>query len=140
MLKGTEMNKRSGILILTVLAVAAVFYLKTLQPRRIASTAPVEVQTKKSTIYLFHNPKDQDDECRKIYAFADQAEKELYGSVIVRRPDIEREPALLDRYSVHVLPTILILSPDGKEQARFQGEGDTVAEALKKALEKLKHQ
>lgn len=36
---------------------------------------------------LFHDPSDQDAGCRRIYAFADQAERELSGKIEVRRPD-----------------------------------------------------
>ena len=134
-----EMSKLSVILILTVLAVASVLYLKTLNPPRTYRDSE-QTSTKKLTFFLFHNPKDHDEECRKIYAFADRAEKELTNRVIVRRPDIDRERALLTQYSVRVLPTILIVSPLGIEQARFEGEGELVEAALQKAIENWKLQ
>ena len=71
--------------------------------------------------YLFHNPKDQDEECRTIYAFADDVERDLSGRVKVLRPDVKAETALVEKYKVKVLPTILITSPDGTEQQRFDG-------------------
>lgn len=136
------MNKRLAIISLTLLALTAVLYLKTLQPRPISSPSSSVSShiTTKSTLYLFHDPKDQDEECRRIYELADKAERELSDRLTVRRPDILRESALLNRYSVQVLPTILILSPDGKEKARFEGEGDSVASAVSNEFEKLKRQ
>ena len=136
------MNKRLAIISLTLLALVAILYLKTLQPRPISSpsSSVSSLITTKSTLYLFHDPKDQDEECRRIYKLADKAERELSNTITVRRPDIQRESALLNRYSVQVLPTILILSPDGKEKARFEGEGDSVASAVSNEFEKLKRQ
>ena len=90
------------------------------------------------TLYLFYNPKDQDDECKRIYAFADKAERELSDKITVKRPDIERERSLLTTFSVKVLPTILIIAPNGNEQSRFEGEGDSVEAALQKTFEDLR--
>lgn len=88
--------------------------------------------------YLFHNPKDQDEECRTIYAFADDVERDLSGRVKVLRPDVKAETALVEKYKVKVLPTILITSPDGTEQDRFEGEGEKVSAGIKDAIAKLK--
>lgn len=135
------MKRKWGILILTVLAAAAVLVIKTrtAEHRTLpTAAAAANTATDKRIVYLFHDARDQDEGCRRIYAFADRAEKELSGEVVVRRPDVDRDTALLRRYSVKVLPTILIAGPGGKEEARFEGEGESVEAALNKALEGLK--
>lgn len=42
------------------------------------------------------------------------------------RPDVKAETALVEKYKVKVLPTIVITSPAGTEQERFEGEGGQV--------------
>lgn len=91
-----------------------------------------------STFYLFHNPQDQDEECREIYAFADRAERELVGRFEVKRPDVKAEKALVDKFQVRVLPTILIVSATGEVQERFEGEGEQVTARIEKAFARLK--
>ena len=91
-----------------------------------------------TTFYLFHNPQDQDEECRQIYAFADRAERELVGRLEVKRPDVKAEKSLVDKFQVRVLPTVLIISPTGEVQERFEGEGEAVASRIETALRRLK--
>ena len=91
-----------------------------------------------ATFYLFHNPQDQDEGCRQIYSFADRAERELVGRYEVKRPDVKAEKALVDKFHVRVLPTILIVSPTGEVQDRFEGEGEEVASRIETALTRLK--
>lgn len=138
------------ILALVILAVAAIFAYKFVGSRTDTTNANVAVVTAspqtntqpatdaRKVLYLFHDPSDQDSGCRAIYAFADDAEKNLLGKVKVERPDVKKEKALIDKYKVKVLPTILIASADGTEQERFEGEGPQVSSRIKDALAKLK--
>lgn len=141
------------ILVIVVLAVAGVLGYKFLGDKTPAtninavvttnSTAAPATKTQVATesqkvFYLFHNPKDQDAECRTIYAFADDVERDLPGRVKVLRPDVKAETALVEKYKVKVLPTILITSPDGTEQERFEGEGEKITAGVKNAVAKLK--
>lgn len=148
---------KKAILILVVLAVAGILAYKfigsgnqtsetkptvanTAAPTAASSpatNAPTTTEAQK-VFYLFHNPKDQDEECREIYAYADRVERELAGRVIVKRPDVKTEKALVEKYKVKVLPTILITSPDGREQERFEGEGEKVSSGVETAIAKLK--
>ena len=54
----------------------------------IAATSSPSVQGK-SAFYLFHDPSDQDEGCRRIYAFADRAEREFSSRLEVKRPDVK---------------------------------------------------
>ena len=134
------MRVRILIILVTIVAILGVLYFKTIQqPQAIsAPTRPSERSTQKATLYLFHNPKDQDEECREIYAFADRAEKELADKLIVKRPDPKVDEVLLKRYSIRVLPTILIASTQGDELERFEGEGEVVSSNLHQMMERWK--
>lgn len=139
------------VLILVVAAVVAVIVYKLAtggkeQPPPPAAPAvaasPASARTtaqSKATFYLFHDPSDQDAGCRRIYAFADRAERELGDRVEVRRPDVEREKGVVEQYQVKVLPTIVIVSPEGKVEGRFEGEEGETAEQIDQALMKLKN-
>lgn len=102
------------ILALVIVAVAALVAVKLMnrskqetqpQAAQVATSAPSNNQTNaqsKPVFFLFHEPSDQDAGCRRIYAFADRAERELAGRVEVRRPDVERERNLVEQYQVRV--------------------------------------
>lgn len=135
---------KRAILILVIVAVVAVVAVKLTrrgqapQPQATApNTSSLTAQTK-PTLYLFRDPSDQDEGCRRIYEFADRAERELAGSVDVRRPDVEREKNTLTQYQVHVLPTILLVSATGEVQERFEGEGNATAKRIEQTLQRLK--
>lgn len=134
------------ILVLVVIAVAAVVAAKFLrketsppQSQTVTTAAPSSANTQsKRALYLFHDTSDQDEGCRRIYAFVDRAERELAGRVEVRRPDIKSEKKTLEQFQVRVLPTILIVSPSGAVEERFEGEGEQVASRIEQTLERLK--
>ena len=138
------------ILVLVVVAVVAIIAYKLIGNRAPSGkTNPVSPTTSSrdatpaktqavATFYLFHNPQDQDEECRQIYSFADRAERELAGRFEVKRPDVKAEKTLVDKYQVRVLPTILIVSPTGEVQERFEGEGEQVTSRIEKVFARLK--
>ncbi len=147
---------KKAILIIVVLAVVGVLAYKfvgdrtpatntnavvannsTAAPSAPAANTHAAVEPQK-VFYLFHNPKDQDAECREIYAYADNVERDMTGRVKVLRPDVKAETALVEKYKVKVLPTIVITSADGTEQHRFEGEGEKVSAGIKDAVAKLK--
>lgn len=133
------------ILVLIIVAVAAVVAVKLAgrkqqpQPQSATVTTPSSASIQsKSILYLFHDPSDQDAGCRRIYAYAERAEKEMAEKVEVRRPDVEREKPLVEQFQVRVLPTILIVSPTGAVEERFEGEDSQTAARIEQALERLK--
>lgn len=137
------------ILAIVILAVVGIIAYKALnkseqlQPQATPTVAlpitkaPTNNQSK-PIFYLFHDASDQDAGCRRIYAYADRAEKELVDKVEVRRPDIEHEKQLVDKFQVRVLPTILLVSPTGTVEQRFEGEDNETAKGIEQTLEKLK--
>ena len=141
---------RKFILVVVIVAVVAIITYKLIgnkppsgetNPVSPANSSQVATPTKAqavSTFYLFHNPQDQDEECRQIYSFADRAERELVGRYEVKRPDVKAEKALVDKFQVRVLPTILIVSPTGEVRERFEGEGEQVASRIENAFTRLK--
>lgn len=146
---GDEHVKKS-ILVLVVIAVVAIIAYKLIanksparetNPSSTVSSSRDATPTKTqpvATFYLFHNPQDQDEGCRQIYSFADRAERELTGRVEVKRPDVKADKALVDKFQVRVLPTILIVSPAGEVQDRFEGEGEQVISRIENAFARLK--
>ncbi|MCS6804847.1 MAG: thioredoxin domain-containing protein [Acidobacteriota bacterium] len=132
------------ILILIIVAVVAVIAVKLTSRRQqpqppSATTTTLSKSTQgKPVFYLFHDPSDQDEGCRRIYAYADRAEREMAGKVEVRRPDVEREKSIMEQYQVRVLPTILLVSPTGVVEERFEGEDSQTAARIEQALERLK--
>lgn len=132
------------ILILVIVAVVAIVAVKLVRRRQApvspappTSTSSVSAQNK-PTLYLFRDPFDNDAGCRRIYEYADRAERELAGRVDVRRPDVEREKNILAQYQVRVLPTILLVSSKGEVQERFEGEGNATAQRIEQTLQRLK--
>ena len=89
------------------------------------------------TIYLFHDPQDQDAECRAIYSLVDQAEKRYAGHMKVLRPDVENERDLARRLGVVVLPTVVILDAKGNPKEKIAGEGEAVERRLQQAFDSL---
>lgn len=129
------------ILALVIIAVVSIIVYKSVGNRPTENSSPAVTSPKTEAVaalYLFHNPQDQDKECRQIYSFVDRAERELAGRIEVKRPDVKAEKALVDKFQVRVLPTILIVSSTGDVQERFEGEGDEVASRIENALTRLK--
>lgn len=147
---------KKAILIIVILAVVGVLAYKFLGDTTLSTNTTAVVANTSSAppsapaantqaaaepqkvFYLFHNPKDQDPECAEIYAYADNVERDMPGRVKVLRPDVKAETALVEKYKIKVLPTILITAPDGTEQERFEGEGEKVSSGIKNAVAKLK--
>lgn len=141
---------KKGLLVIVILAVVGILAYKFIGNKTSSTNTNVAVvaaspqtDTQPATdaqkvLYLFHDPRDQDEGCRAIYAFADFAEKDLQGKVKVMRPDVKKETDLKDKYKVKVLPTIIIASSNGTEEQRFEGEGPQVSSKIKDALDKLK--
>lgn len=133
---------KKAILVLVIVAVAAVIVLKLAGRRSDPQPPPASSlqasSSGKPVFYLFHDPSDQDAGCRRIYAFADRCETELAGKVEVKRPDVEREKTLVEQYQVRVLPTILLVSPTGSVEERFEGEDKATAARIEQALDRLK--
>lgn len=135
---------KRAILILVIVAVVAVVAVKLVKRRQppLSPAPPTNTSSpiaqNKPTLYLFRDSSDNDAGCRRIYEYADRAERELAGRVDVRRPDIEREKNILTQYQVRVLPTILIVAPTGEVQERFEGEGEATAQRIEQTLQRLK--
>jgi hypothetical protein len=55
----------------------------------------------------------------------------------VRRPDATQQKNLVDAYKVRVLPTILLVSPNGQVE-RFEGKDEPTAGRIEQALSRLK--
>lgn len=135
---------KRAILVLVIVAVIAVVAVKLVSRRQepvspapLAKTSSPTAENK-PTLYLFRDPSDNDAGCRRIYEYADRAERELAGRVEVRRPDVEREKNILTQYQVRVLPTILLVTPTGEVQERFEGEGNATAQCIEQTLQRLK--
>lgn len=135
------------ILALVIAAVAGIVIWKTMNrpPSAPATTTTAATNTAatasgRPAFYLFRDPSDEDEGCRRIYAFADRAERELAGKIDVKRPDVKSEKSIVDRYQVRVLPTILVVGADGAVKERFEGEDKSTAASIEQALAKLKAQ
>ena len=83
---------KKAILIIVILAVVGVLAYKFLGNKapgantNVVATATPQTNTPPATdeqkvLYLFHDPRDQDEGCKAIYAFADSAEKDLKEKV-----------------------------------------------------------
>jgi thioredoxin-like negative regulator of GroEL len=130
------------ILALIIAAAAGiVIYKMTNRP----APAPVQTTVTSSTptasgkpvFYLFHDPADQDEGCRRIYSFADRAERELAGKIEVKRPEVKTEKGVVDKYQVRVLPTILVVDASGAVKERFEGEEKETVARLEEMMVRL---
>ena len=133
---------KRAILVAVIIAVAGVIAFKltrkTSDPRTGPATSATAGAEGKPILYLFHDQTDQDADCRRIYAYADQAERELAGKCEVRRPVVKQEAGLVQQYQIRVLPTILLVSSGGEVQERFEGEDKATAGRIEQALARLK--
>ncbi|SRR6266508_3322542 len=134
------------ILALVVAAVAGIAIWKTMNrtsPEQAQTAATTSVSTAsgspgKPVFYLFHDPADQDEGCRRVYSFADRAERELAGKIEVKRPDVKGEKGVVDKYQVRVLPTILVVDAGGAVKERFEGEEKETVARLEEMMARLK--
>jgi Thioredoxin len=131
------------LLALIVAAAAGVVIYKMMNrtapaPGQNAATSSGPSASGKPVFYLFHDPADQDEGCRRIYSFADRAERELAGRIEVKRPDVKGEKGVVDKYQVRVLPTILVIDASGMVKERFEGEEKETAARLEDMMARLK--
>jgi thioredoxin-like negative regulator of GroEL len=134
---------RKLLLALIVAAAAGVVIYKMTNrtapaPGQTAVTSSTSTAPGKPVFYLFHNPADQDEGCRRIYSFADRAERELAGKIEVKRPDVKSEKSVVEKYQVRVLPTILLVGADDVVKERFEGEEKETAARLEEMMARLK--
>lgn len=133
------MKRVTLILIMVALAVVSAVTLvgrKERPPSPPASSA--EDTHDRHLLYLFYDQVDQDPECRRIYALVNRAERELAEKVEVRRVDVDREMNLVQQFQVRVRPAVLLVSPTGAVEARFEGDDDSTAARIELALNRLK--
>jgi|SRR6266545_987295 len=131
------------LLALIVAAAAGVVIYKMMNrpapaPGQTAATPSGPSASGKPVLYLFHDPADQDEGCRRIYSFADRAEREMAGKIEVKRPDVKSEKGAVDKYQVRVLPTILVVDAGGMVKERFEGEEKETAARLEEMMARLK--
>jgi hypothetical protein len=107
-------------------------------PGQTAVTSSTSTAPGKPVFYLFHDPADQDEGCRRIYSFADRVEREMAGKIEVKRPDVKSEKSVVEKYQVRVLPTILVVSVDDVVKERFEGEEKETAARLEEMMARLK--
>ena len=58
--------------------------------------------------------------------------------IAVQELDAGSKSGLLTRYHVLIIPTVLILDHDGKDTARYEGEGREMVKVLRTVLEQLR--
>lgn len=75
------------------------------------------------------------DGCSEIIHFV-RASRE--HGIEVQEIDASSKSELLARYHIIVFPTVLIFSNDGKEIARYVGEGPETIKAVRAAIEQVK--
>lgn len=107
-------------------------------PAQTTVTSSASTASGKPVFYLFHDPADQDEGCRRIYSFADRAERELAGKIEVKRPEVKSEKGVVDKYQVRVLPTILVVDSSGAVKERFEGEEKETVTRLEEMMTRLK--
>lgn len=78
---------------------------------------------------------DAGDSCAEIIHLVRAARER---GVAVRELEAGSKSNLLARYHMLVVPTVVILDGDGKEVARFEGEGRTTVKAIRAALAALR--
>src|SRR6266508_1849585 len=137
------MPMKQLLLALIVAAAAGIVIYKMMNraepaPAQTAVTSSASTSSGKPVFYLFHDPADQDEGCRRIYSFADRARRELAGKIEVKRPDVKSEKGVVDKYQVRVLPTILVVDAGGAVKERFEGEEKETAARLEDMMTRLK--
>jgi thioredoxin 1 len=71
--------------------------------------------------------------CREMIPILEQLKKEYDGRVNIKIIDIDQQPDEVQKYSIRVIPTQILLDADGKEIGRH--EGFIPKEELIKAIE-----
>lgn len=122
-------------LILAATAAAAALVLSAKHLRRPAAEAPPAAPARKageSTLYLFLDDRDHDAGCESVYAAFERERAGLPRGVVSVRVDARRDPELAKRLGVRMLPTILLVGPDGAVAERVEGEGGEVEGRLRR--------
>ena len=140
------MNKRLTILVAVAAAVTIVLWLK---PRAAhepaAPDAPASASsssselTDTSTVLLFADPREAEESCGCAEIIQLVRGVKDVPNIAVREVDSRYGGEDARRYAVRVSPSVVILDAAGEERARFEGESPAVIQALRAALDDLRH-
>ena len=136
--KVLPMNRRILILGAMTAAVAGVLSIKHFRrPDDVSLNRGPAQQVPRPGLYLFFDDRDHDAGCEGVYAAFEKAKAGLPAGFESARFDIQREPARAENLGVRMLPTILLIRPDGTVAARIEGEGDEVYGKLRELISRL---
>lgn len=64
--------------------------------------------------------------CRHLSPKLDSYAKQLKGKVKILKVDVQQNSQLADRYKIRSMPTLIVLTKEGKEEERWLGVGEIV--------------
>lgn len=126
-------SKWIGLIAVVVVAATIVGYKAKLSPAipSAAAASPPRVLLA-AVLSEANNPGDA---CAEIIHVVRAARDR---GIAVQEVDASSKSELLARYHVMMFPTVLIFSEDGKEIARYVGEGPEAIKTVRAAIEQLK--
>ena len=124
--------KRIGLIAVIVIAAAIIGYKTRLSPaiQTAAAAAPPRVLL----AAVLREANIPGDGCSELIHIVRSAGKR---GIAVQEIDANSKSKLLARYHIIAFPTVLIFSKNGKETARYVGEGPDTIKAVRAAVEKL---
>ncbi|MFV2071872.1 MAG: hypothetical protein ACC742_04370 [Thermoanaerobaculales bacterium] len=140
------MKKRLTILVAVAAAVTIVLWLKPRAAREpVAPDTPASAPassselTDTSAVLLFADPREAEESCGCAEIIQLVRGAKDIPNIAVREIDSRHSEEDARRYGVRISPSVVILDAAGEERARFEGESPAVIQALRTALDDLRH-
>lgn len=125
--------KSIGLVAVVLIAAAIIGYKAHLSPEAQAASPPATPR-----VLLVADSSEANaagDSCAEIIHLVRAARTR---GIAVQELEPGSKSGLLARYRVLIIPTVLILDPNGKEVSRYEGEGHEMVKKLHANLEQLK--
>jgi len=128
--RGTVVSRWIGIAVIVVAAAAVLVYKSVSRPD--PTPGPPAPAGRAPRVLLFADLREAGDQCACGEMI--RAVRETAARGVSTR---ENDDGLGRAHHVTVEPTVVILDPDGHEQARFEGEAGATVDSLRAALGRL---
>jgi thioredoxin len=126
--------KKISIGLLIVIISASIGW-KLWQKPSVASEQVTE-QIEGPAVILFKG--DNSGDCRAIYKIVDDAERKYSDTINFIQTDWSEDNALIKKYQIRFLPTVVFVDQNNIEVERIVGEGASIEQKLKQRLNQVK--
>ena len=126
--------KRFVLALFIIIVIGAVFGWKVWQ-KQTTSNDLQSTQVKGPAVILFKG--DNSPSCQAIHSLVDQAAARYRQTINFVQLDWDADNALIKRYEIRFLPTVVFIDQHNKEVGRITGESPAVQQKLGQVLDQL---